>query len=86
MAEVYINEATLTAISDAIRAKTGKSDLLNPGDWVDELDTVKPSGKYLWSKKVTSDGDVIGYVVAYYETKYPDGATAADGYYYERVE
>ena len=55
MAKVFINESTLVDISDAIRAKTGKTDLIKPGDWATELDNVEGAGKYLWSKKGMAD-------------------------------
>ena len=55
MGKVFINEETLVAISDAIRAKTGGTGLIKPGDWAGELDNVKGSGQYLWSKKGMSE-------------------------------
>lgn len=51
MGKVFIKEETLVAISDAIRAKTGGTEKILPGDWEVELDNIKGSGKYLWSKK-----------------------------------
>lgn len=84
MAKYLIEDSTLTAISNAIRTKTGKSELLKPSQWAVELDDIKVSGKYLWSKKESADGDVIGYAVDDDSTKYPDGAWQ-DGYYWECV-
>lgn len=85
MAKVRINEETLFAISNAIRAKTGKTDLMKPGQWSVELDNIKNSGQYLWSKKETDDGVVIGYAVADDSSEYPDGGLQ-DGYYWELVK
>ena len=82
MAEVWINEETLTAIGDAVRAKTGASGLLAPGDMITALDGV--SGVYLFSKKETADGDVIGYAVADDLAKYPNGGEQ-NGYYWDCV-
>lgn len=81
MAKYLIEDSTLTAISNAIRTKTGKSELLKPSQWAVELDDIKVSGKYLWSKKKSADGDVIGYAVADDFAKYPDGGMQ-DGYYW----
>lgn len=55
MAKVFIEESTLVGISDSIRAKTGSTGLIKPGDWAAELDNIKSSGKYLWSKKGMAD-------------------------------
>ena len=87
MAKVFIEESTLVAISDAIRAKTGKTDLMEPSQWTVELDNAggSSSGQYLWSKKESADGDVIGYAVADDSSKYPNGGFGADGYYWELV-
>lgn len=39
-----INESTLTAIADAIRAKTGGSALINPEDMADAIDSIQTGG------------------------------------------
>lgn len=59
MAKVFIEESTLVGISDSIRAKTGSTGLIKPGDWAAELDDIKSSGKYLWSKKGMVQNDIM---------------------------
>ena len=44
MSRAFINESTLTAIGDAIRAKTGKSDLIAPGDMPTEIENIPTGG------------------------------------------
>lgn len=44
MAVRKINESTLTAIGNAIRAKTGGSALINPEDMADEIDSIQTGG------------------------------------------
>ena len=44
MSRVSINETTLTAIGDAIRGKTGKSDLIAPGDMPAEITAIESGG------------------------------------------
>jgi hypothetical protein len=44
MSKVSINESTLTAIGNAIRAKTGKSDLLAPGAMPAEIASIQTGG------------------------------------------
>ena len=44
MSRVSINETTLTAIGDAIRGKTGKSDLIAPGDMPAEITGIVSGG------------------------------------------
>ena len=51
MGKYLIEDTTLTAISDAIRGKTGGTEKIKPGDWVVELDKVQPMPKYLWERK-----------------------------------
>lgn len=43
MANVFIEESTMSAIGDAIREKTGKSDLIIPSDMPNEIKNI-PSG------------------------------------------
>lgn len=40
MSKIFISESSLTAIGDAIRAKTGGTDLLSPAQMVDEIGTI----------------------------------------------
>lgn len=91
MDQVFIKEETLTAIGDAVRAKTGTSELLTPGDMVsalnnlsDSIDISEYEGKYLWCKKASSSGEVLGYVVDGDINRYPDGGMQ-EGYYYDRI-
>lgn len=44
MAVRKINESTLTAIANAIRAKTGGSALINPEDMADEIESIQTGG------------------------------------------
>lgn len=44
MAKVFIEESHLTAIGDAIRAKTGKSELLNPTAMPTEIEAIQTGG------------------------------------------
>lgn len=44
MSKAFINESTLTAIGDAIRAKTGKTDLIAPGDMPTEIENIPTGG------------------------------------------
>ena len=44
MSKVAINEITLTNIGDAIREKTGKSDLIAPGDMPAEIASISTGG------------------------------------------
>lgn len=43
MSKVFIEESTLTAIGDSIRAKTGKSDPIGPLDMPAEIGSIKGS-------------------------------------------
>ena len=44
MAKVFIEESSLTAIGDAIREKTGGSDLLNPLDMPEAIAAIETGG------------------------------------------
>ena len=44
MAKVFIEETTLTAIGDAIRNKTGSTDLIAPGDMAAEISGIEAGG------------------------------------------
>lgn len=85
MEKVLIKEETLTAIGDAVRAKTGTSDLMSLDDMTEALGNIKSSGKYFFSKKASESGDILGYAVSDDLAKYPDGGWQ-DGYYWEKVE
>ena len=45
MSKVAINEITLTNIGDAIREKTGKTDLIAPGDMPAEIASISTGGE-----------------------------------------
>lgn len=83
MGEVWIKESTLTAIGDAVRAKTGASGLLAPGDMITALDGAKSHGDYLFIKKESPGGEIISYIVTDNIEEYPD-SDWQDGYYWER--
>ena len=44
MSKVFIEETTLTNIGDAIREKTGKNDLIAPGDMPREIRGIESGG------------------------------------------
>lgn len=44
MANVFVEESTMSAIGDAIRAKTGKSDLILPADMATEISGITTGG------------------------------------------
>ena len=44
MSKIFIEESSLTAIGDAIRAKTGKSDLLSPAQMVTAIGSISGGG------------------------------------------
>lgn len=44
MSKLVINDSTLTAIGDAIREKTGKADLIAPGDMPAEISSITTGG------------------------------------------
>ena len=44
MAKVFIEETTLTAIGDAIREKTGKTDLIDPAKMSNEIESIEAGG------------------------------------------
>ena len=53
MGNAFIKESTLTDIANAIRAKTGGTDLLLPSQMADEINNIetgKSSGLYAWRK------------------------------------
>ena len=44
MAKVFIQESTLTAIGDAIRSKTGKTELIDPANMSTEIASITTGG------------------------------------------
>lgn len=44
MAKVFIEESTLTSIGDAIRAKTGATELISPADMATEIEGIESGG------------------------------------------
>ena len=57
MTNVFIQDTTLTAIGDAIREKTGKSDLILPSKMSEAIDNIPTNsiGKYIWCKQNIGD-------------------------------
>lgn len=56
MAKVFIEEATLTAIGDAIRNKTGKADLIDPALMSTEIASIEAGGGDLPEEALTITG------------------------------
>lgn len=83
MAKIFIEESTLSAIGDAIRAKTGKTDMISPQNMPTEIASIRAGGGS--STVTTSDVnfyDYDGTLVASYSlseaqslTALPDGPT-----------
>lgn len=48
MADVFIEESTMTAIADSIRAKTGKEDKILPADMPAEIDGIESGGEEIF--------------------------------------
>ena len=83
MAKIFIEESTLSAIGDSIRAKTGKTDMISPLNMPTEIASIQAGG----STATVSANDVIFYdydgtIVASYSleeaqalTSLPDGPT-----------
>ena len=44
MANVLIDESTMTAIGNSIRGKTGKADLILPANMASEIDSITVGG------------------------------------------
>lgn len=63
MSRVSINETTLTAIGDAIRGKTGKSDLIAPGDMPAEITGIVSGGAdpVIEELEITANGTYNAY-------------------------
>lgn len=81
MGYAWIEENTYVSLIDTVRNKTG-ADVSSLDDVVGSLENIKNSGAYLFSKKETEDGDIIGYATSDDLSKYPDGGWQ-DGYYWE---
>ena len=56
MSKVFIEESTLTAIGDAIRSKTGKTELLNPTNMPAEISSIQ-SGSGIPAEGFVLTGD-----------------------------
>ena len=59
MSKVSINETTLTNIGAAIRAKTGKTDLIAPGDMPAEIQAIETGGGGMPNPLVVNDIDAV---------------------------
>lgn len=55
MSKLFIEETTLTSIGDAIRTKTGKSDLIAPGDMAAEIEAIQSGGGEMEPIVLTGD-------------------------------
>ena len=57
MSNVFIQNTTLSAIGDAIREKTGNSDLILPSKMPEAIDNIPTNniGKYIWCKQNIGD-------------------------------
>ena len=85
MAKCFIEDATLTAIGNAIRAKTGGTDLMIPSAMPAAIEGIVSgggSGQYVWSKQESETGPIIEYVIGETEADYPDGGWK-DGAWYK---
>ena len=85
MAKCFIEDATLTAIGNAIRAKTGGTDLMIPSAMPAAIEGIVSgggSGQYVWSKQESETGPIIEYVIGENEADYPDGGWK-DGAWYK---
>ena len=70
MSNVFIQNTTLSAIGDAIRAKTGNSDLILPSKMPEAIDNIPTNniGKYIWCEQnigdtVTEDNTSGSYIL-----------------------
>ena len=86
MAKVFIEESTLSAIGDSIRAKTGKTDMISPQNMPTEIASIQAGSGSGPSSPVSSNDvtfyDYNGTVIASYSleeaqalTALPDGPT-----------
>lgn len=85
----FIEESTLTAMADAIRAGTGKTDTMKPSEMPGEISKIKDysnsrEGKYVWSVQ-SGDGTTVDtnaetkYVASNDKAAYPtDGWIGSD--------
>ena len=87
MAKCFIEDATLTAIGNAIRAKTGGTDLMIPSAMPAAIEGIVGgggSGQYVWGTHESETGPIIEYVVGDTESDHPDGGWK-DGAYYKKA-
>ena len=61
MSKVAINEITLTNIGDAIREKTGKTDLIAPGDMPAEIASISTGGGGIEVEPIVLSGNCVRY-------------------------
>lgn len=59
MSKVFIEESTLTAIGDAIRGKTGGTDLIAPLDMPTEINGISTGGGTLPSEALILKGIAV---------------------------
>lgn len=94
MSRVSINETTLTAIGDAIRGKTGKSELIAPGDMPAEITAIVSGGAnpVIEELEITSNGTynaydgVDGFAPVVVNVPQEGGPDAADLVYTNRLD
>lgn len=85
MAKCFIEDTTLTSIGNAIRAKTGGTDLMLPSAMPAAIEGIVSgggSGQYVWSKQESETGPIIEYVIGETKADYPDGGWK-DGAWYK---
>ena len=66
MAEYIIQDTTLTAIGDAIRAKTGGTELIVPENMPTEIESIQSGGED-WVNQITT------YISLFYKREFPEG-------------
>lgn len=66
MAEYLIQDTTLTAIGDAIRAKTGGAELIAPENMPTEIESIQSGGED-WVNQITT------YTSLFYKREFPEG-------------
>ena len=65
MSKYVIDNETLSSIGNAIRSKTGKSDLIAPGDMPKEIESIKGGGGTLPSEITLNEKDLGTYFFGY---------------------
>lgn len=83
MSKVAINEITLTNIGDAIREKTGKTDLIAPGDMPTEIASITTGGGGTEVEPIVLSGNqneyrFAGPISKAFVTMYPDKISTND--------